>query len=228
MAIIIRPNSSFALDAVIALDAGNIASYPQSGTTWFDTSRTRGDNATLTDVTWSSTNSGIFNYALGSSVARISNKIWDFSLGQTIMMAFQPLESDGARRNPYNQAYGGGGTWTHEPSGNINWYFGSSGVNGGSYIGIGSPFTVVQNEWAIVTSARNTTNAFWYKNGILASSTAHGYPIVNTGVQDILIGDGYTSNFFGNIAFCFVWDRALSNSEVKTYYDRLKTRFGLT
>ena len=228
MAVLIRPNTSFALDAVIALDAGNPGSYPGTGNIWRDTSRTRGDDAVLSGPTWSSSNSGVFNYSVGGSIARITNRNWNFSLGQTIMMAFQPLESDGARRNPYNQAYGGGGTWTHESSGNINFYFGNSGVDGGSYIGFGSAFTVIQNEWAIVATTRNQTNAYWYKNGVRTNGTNHNYSVVNTGTRDILIGNGYTTNFFGNIAFCFVWDRALNDGEISAYYNRLKGRFGLS
>lgn len=229
MAVIIRPNVSFALDATVALDAGVPSSYPGSGNTWYDTSQTRGDNATLYNTSYTTLNGyGILNFNGSSSYAEVLNRNWNFNFGQTIMMAFQPLESDGNRRNPYNQAYGGGGTWTHEPGNNINFYFGNSGVDGGSYIGFGSGFTVVQNEWAIVATTRNQTNAYWYKNGILINGTSHGYTTVNTGTRPILVGRGYAGYYLGNIGFCYVWDRALSDTEVKTYYDRLKSRYGLS
>jgi len=226
MAVLIRPDSSFALDAVIALDA---IGYGGSGV-WYDRSVSPGDNAILTDVTTTNTSEGfqVLAFNGSTSVGTITNNGFDFSTGQTIMMAFQPLESDGARRNPYNQAYGGGGTWTHEPNGDINYYFGNSGVNGGSYIGFNSGFRILENEWAIVAATRNTTNAYWYKNGVLERSTTHNYPIVNTGTLDILIGDGYTTHWQGNIGFCFVWDRELSSTEILTYYDRTKFRFGLS
>lgn len=226
MAVLIRPNPSFAVDAVISLDAINYG----GGGTWIDRSVSPGDNAILTDVTTATTSQGfqVLSFNGTTSVGTIANRNWDFSTGQTIMMALQPLESDGSRRNPYNQAYGGGGTWTHENNGTINYYFGSSGVNGGSYIGFGSSFTILQNEWAIVATTRNTTRAYWYKNGALVTSTNHNYPVVNTGTEPILIGDGYTTHYLGNIGFCFVWNRELSSTEIKTYYDRTKFRFGLS
>jgi len=226
MAVLIRPNSSFALDAIISLDAITYG----GGNIWYDRSVSPGDNAILTDVTTANTSEGyqVLSFNGSTSVATVANNGLDFSTGHTIMMAIQPLESDGNRRNPYNQAYGGGGTWTHENNGTINWYFGNSGINGGSYIGFTSGFTVVQNEWAIVTGTRSTTNAYWYKNGVLTNSTTHNYPVVNTGTFDVLIGDGYTTNYLGNIGFCFVWDRELSSTEILTYYDRTKFRFGLS
>lgn len=228
MAVILRPNSSIALDATLALDAGSVSSYPGSGTTWFDISVNRRNNATLSNVTYTSEHNGslIFN---GSSSAAVVpfNPSWNFNLAQTIMIAHKPLESDGARRNPYNQAYGGAGTWTHEPGGDINFYFGNSGGDGGSYIGFGSGFTVAQNEWSISTTVRNTTQAFWYKNGILRNTVNHGYNPVVTGTNNITIGAGYAGVYQGYINFAAVWNRELNPTEVLTYYNILRVRFGL-
>ena len=225
MAVLIRPYSSFALDAVISLDAITYS----GGNVWIDRSSTQGDNAVLTDVTTSTTaeNFQVLDFNGSTSVGTIANRNWDFNSEQTIMMALRRTVS--ARRNPYNQAYGGAGTWTHETSGTITYFWGNSGVDGGSYQAASSAVINI-NEWAIMTSVRNPTSVVWYKNGVPTSSRSNPYgSSVVSGTRDILIGDGYAGpHWTGNIGFVFVWDRALNPTEVLTYYDRTKFRFGLS
>lgn len=228
MAVILRPNSSIGLDATLTLDAGNVASY-NGGSTWRDISQNRSNNATLSNTTFTSEYGGslIFNGSSSAAVIPYSPS-WNFNLGQTIMIAHRPTENDGARRNPYNQAYGGAGTWTHEPSGEINYFFGNSGVDGGSYIGFGTGFTIAQNEWSISATTRNTTTAYWYKNGVLRGTVNHSYNPVVTGTNNITIGAGYAGVYLGYINFAAVWNRELSPTEILTYYNTLKSRFGLS
>lgn len=224
MAVIIRPYPSFALDAVISLDAINYT----SGDTWIDRSINPGDNAILTDVTTTTTpqNFQVLSFNGSTSVATVANRNWNFNSGHTVMMAIQRTST--FRNNPYNQAYGGGGTWTHETNGTINYFFGTAGSNTNPYVSLTST-SIAQDEWAIMTSTRNPTTVKWYKNGVETNSRSNPYgSSVNTGTEDILIGDGYAGNYAGNIGFCFVWDRELSATEIKTYYDRTKLRFGLS
>lgn len=224
MAVVIRPNASFALDAVIALDAINYT----SGNLWIDRSVTPGDNAVLTDVTTTTTpqNFQVLSFNGSTSVATVANRAWDFSSGQTIMMAIQRTRT--FRNNPYNQAYGGGGTWTHETNGTINYFWGTNGGNSNPYTSLSSA-AIAQDEWAIMATTRNVTSVIWYKNGVATGTRSNPYgATVNSGPNDILIGDGYAGNYEGNIGFCFVWNRELSATEIKTYYDRTKVRFGLS
>jgi len=224
MAVLIRPNSSFALDAVISLDALTYG----GGNIWYDRSVSPGDNAVLTDVTTSTTpqNFQVLNFNGSTSVATVANRAWDFNSEQTIMMAIQRTST--FRNNPYNQAYAGGGTWTHETSGQINYFWGTAGANTSPYQSLSSA-TVAQDEWAIMTSTRNPSTVIWYKNGVETNRRSNPYgSSVVSGTQDILIGDGYAGNYAGNIGFCFVWDRELSSTEILTYYDRTKFRFGLS
>jgi len=224
MAVVIRPYPSFALDAIISLDAINYTSGP----IWIDRSINPGDNAILTDVTTTTTpqNFQVLAFDGSTSVATVANRNWNFDSEQTIMMAIQ--RSNNSRRNPYNQAYGGGGTWTHETNNTINYYFGTTGLNQSPFSNLTSGFTVVPDEWAIVATTRSLNTIRWYKNGNFTNSRANPYGALTTGTQDILIGDGYAGNYPGNIGFCFVWDRELSATEIKTYYDRTKLRFGLS
>jgi hypothetical protein len=139
--------------------------------------------------------------------------------------------ANGARRNPYNQAYGGSGTITHEPNGTFNYYFGTSGFDGGTYAAIGSTFTVVADETAFICVTRDqaTNVTKWYKNSVLgATSTAAGYTTTNNGSRPITIGIGYTGvRFIGNIYNVAVYNRALTADEVAQNFNALRGRYGL-
>ena len=151
----------------------------------------------------------------------------DFSQAQTVEIWLQPLENDATRRNPYNQAYGGYGSWTHEPSGNINYYYGDAGSNNTPYVGHTSGFTVVQNEIAHVVSTRNTTASYWYKNGVLDSTFSHGYGTLTTDTNPILIGTGYSASYIGNIFSVKLYNRALSAAEVQQNFEATRGRYGI-
>ena len=151
----------------------------------------------------------------------------DFSLAQTIEIWLKPEENDGVRRNPYNQAYGGYGTWTHEPSGVINYYYGDAGANASPYIGHTSGFSVAQNEIACVCTTRDTSTSWWYKNGIRYNSFAHSYGNLTTDSNNILIGTGYAGSYLGKIYAVKLYNRALSAEEVQQNFSALRGRFGI-
>jgi hypothetical protein len=155
----------------------------------------------------------------------------NFSLGQTVCMILKPTTgSESARRNPYNQAYGGPGTMTHEINRTINYYFGTNGGNANPYVGRNSTFTVNTNELAFISVSRNQSLNIckWYKNGdLISTQDAGGYTTTANGTNAILIGQGYTSNFLGNIYGLYVYNRGLSDNEIKQNFNALRGRYGL-
>lgn len=151
----------------------------------------------------------------------------DFPNEQTIEIWLRPKEGDGARRNPYNQAYGGYGTWTHEPSGQINYYYGDGAGNLQPYVGHTSTFTVAQNELACVCTTRNTSQSIWFKNGVQYNSLNHSYGSLATHTTDITIGSGYAGAYIGDILSVKLWNRALTPAEVKASFESSRKRFGL-
>jgi hypothetical protein len=211
---------------VLCLDAANPKSYPGSGNTWFDLSGT-GNNGSITGTP---IGNGTTNFTGTNSFVTIpfNANSFTFDFEQTVMIVLRPTENDASRRNPYNQAYSGGGTWTHEPNGTISSYFGTTGNNGSTWQALSSA-VVVQNEWAVMTSTRNTTANFvrWYKNGVLTSSVASNYTQGLTGTQNILIGAGYVSSYIGNIDYVAVYNRALSTQEVQQNFNAIRGRYGL-
>jgi hypothetical protein len=175
---------------------------------------------TVNSLTYSTDGKFIFNGSNSLTIPSI-----DFQTEQTIEIWLKPTESDSARRNPYNQAYGGYGTWTHEPSGNINYYYGDAGANNSPYISHTSSFTVIENEIACVCTTRTTTESRWYKNGVFYNSYAHSYQDLLQHTTNITIGSGYAGSYVGEILAVKLYNRALSAEEVKQNFDAVKSKY---
>jgi hypothetical protein len=181
------------------------------------------NTVTASSLTYASDGTFSFN----GSGNNISIPSVDFSSAQTIEIWLKPEENDGVRRNPYNQAYGGYGTWTHEPSGVINYYYGDAGANNSPYIGHTSNFSVAQNEIACVCTTRDTSTSWWYKNGVQYNSYSHGFGSLTTDNSSILIGTGYAGSYLGKIYAVKLYNRALSATEVQQNFNAMRGRFGI-
>lgn len=168
-------------------------------------------------------NNDIINFSYSSS--------FDFSKEQTLCILMKPATgADNDRRNPYNQAYGGSGTITHEINGTFSYYFGTNGGNGQPYVGRGSTFTVEPNETAFiaVTRNQNTNTVKWYKNNTdTYTLDAGGYASTNNGSSPISIGQGYVKPTIGDIYRILVYNRELSESEILSNFNALRTRVGI-
>lgn len=228
---------------VLALDAANTKSYPGTGTTWKDL--TRGNDGTLTNQisspsifpTFDSANHGSLDFSGATpdrpNVSIANHSDFDFSLEQTIFMVLKPEESDGNRRNPYNQAYGGFGTITHEIAGGFNYYHGTNGGNAQPYQGTGTSFTLAENEIASITVTRNENHVKWYKNGIFsnqANNNHHpaGSDNPSTAInRPISIGNGYTNPWLGKIYLVYLYNRALTADEVLQNHKATNHRYGI-
>lgn len=207
---------------VVKFDANDSASYSGSGSTWVDTVSNK--NATLTSTSFSKP---AMTFNGSTSSASFSTAGLNFSVGQTIMIVLKPTENTADRRNPYNHEYAGYGTITHEPDGTFSYYHGTGGGNTSPYQGSGSAFTVAQNETAVVTLTRGTTNVKWYKNGVLFYTTANSYPTAVTSVTTATIGSGYAGpSYGGDIDLVMLYTRQLSDAEVTQNYLALKGRYG--
>jgi hypothetical protein len=135
-----------------------------------------------------------------------------FSSEQTIMMTLNHNYTSG-RRNPWNQAYGGYGTWTHEQGENISWYFGDAGANASPYLGHGSPSTP-RNQWNILASARSTSTYQWFLNGYSSALQSNPYADLANDGNEILIGNGYAGFWQGNMGPVLAYNRCLTEDEI--------------
>lgn len=208
---------------VIYLDAGNIKSYPGGGTTWYDLSGSNnhcvwGSTPTYTNPYF--TFNGTSNYG---TITNSSSLV--FSNSQTLIMVLRHTYTSG-RRNPWNQAYAGYGTWTHEQGENISQYFGDGGGDNSPYIGVGSPATP-RSVWNIMCATRDINQFKWYIDGTLSSTTANPYNTLTYTAANITIGNGYAGYWQGDMAMVLAYTRTLSDSEVLDNFVALRRRFSL-
>jgi hypothetical protein len=147
-----------------------------------------------------------------------------FKTGQTVGILMYHTFTSG-RRNPWNQAYGGYGTWTHEGGANMNYYYGGHGANAQPYSAINSG-TTSRSTWNYMVVSRSPSTVKWYKNGVEQSSSTTTYtPMGNTTTGNITIGQGYAGWWTGNIVCVHVYTRGLTATEVLNNYNVIKGRF---
>lgn len=208
---------------VLSLDAANPKSYPGTGNTWFDVSG-KGNHCVFTNLP--TYDNGAFTFNGTSNEGTITNNTTlDFSQEQTIVMVLKHSFTTG-RRNPWNQAYGGYGTWTHESGNNIGYYYGDSGTNSTPYTAWGSQ-TTTRNVWNIMCSVRNVTNIVWYMNASQSTFQTNSYGDLVPTSANITIGRGYAGFWEGQMALVYAYTKALTAQEVRQLFNALRSRFGI-
>jgi hypothetical protein len=212
---------------VVHLDAGDNNSYSGSGSTWTDISGFNNNCVFVNTPTHTSSSPGYFTFNPASPHYGVisNNESLNFAYGQTLIIVMRHTYTSG-RRNPYDQAYGGWGTWTHEQGNNINNYIGKVGQNGNPYIGINSNETP-RSVWNMMVTSRGPLNHTWYRNGIITRVTQHEYGILDYTWPDIRIGTGYAGSWEGDMSLVMLYNRELSQSEVTKIYQDISTRYGI-
>ena len=203
-------------------DPANSKSYPGSGSTIFDLSG-NGNNGVLGGAP-TFTNGYMTYDGTDDQITVTSNQTsLNFTSEQTIIIWMYHTFTDG-RRNPYDQAYGGYGTWTHEAGSNINYYYGTAGSNTTPYTQRNSG-TTNRSEWQMMAITRNTTTINWFRNGTLANANGNAYGDTGTTTADIRFGNGYAGRWVGDMGPMMLYNRAISENEMKQIYDAFRGRF---
>lgn len=195
--------------------------------TWFDLSGKRNHCKFASSIipTWNS--AGYFTFNGSSHYGTIAyNSSLNFSGGQSILIVMNHNISS-LRPNPWNQAYGGSGTWTHEAGADMNYYYGNTGTNATPYTNLNSGSTPT-NTWYGMCSTRDSSNIYWYQNATQKSTAANAYGNLAQDTNNIQIGLGDTGNYWGgNIALIAAYDRALTQAEITQNFNAYRRRFGL-
>jgi hypothetical protein len=131
----------------------------------------------------------------------------------------------GMRRNPYNKAWGGTGTFTLEVDGTLNYFYGITGGDTGtinvSYAAYNPTQLLLLNEWVHVILVRNldSMKVSCFVRGILSSESTALFAEAVAGSGNASFGSGYENNFEGLLDDIRIYDRALSAVEVKALYE---------
>lgn len=182
---------------------------------------------TADSLTYASNNTFSLNGTSDGLTVTYNSSAFNFNDEQTIIQWMYNNAGSALRRNPYNQAYGGGGTITHEAGYGFNYYCGTAGTDALPYTGFGSSMSVVPGETAMICLTRNASTVSWYKNGVFSNSSANPYGTIVTGTNNITIGKGYTGYFAGNIYITQLYNKCLTAQEVLQNFTVMRGRFGI-
>jgi hypothetical protein len=228
---------------VLYLDAANTKSYPGTGTTWTDVSRSR-FNGTLTNgPTFNSGNcgnivfDGVDDYIGGSGIDNISLLLGGSSAVSISMWVKRSALSAGTGRTFLGFSNSSG---VHKLLINFNAtnsisVFGRSANETGQGIVTTNTFTSLTDWYNIVGILIYGTNTILcYVNSILQPATgtisfSQSTLALGTVVGSNRIGSEILSStlFPGNIAQTLIYNRSLTTTEILQNYNATKTRFGL-
>ena len=210
------------------LDAGNVKSYPGSGTAWKDLSINK-NNASGTAANISSTGA-----IAGASWTTSSTSILNTDFHSIFFML--KINSSGTYPQGYTGAYqkmfsynAGGGdrspsVWLYPSERKLHWRYdpGNTGADFSSD-SIGTPFAL--NTWYYVGVTKNGSSALSYVNGVNVGSSTVANP-KTAGNTAVIVNEGYT-NPLNNINCVMVYDRVLSATEISDNFNALRSRFAI-
>jgi hypothetical protein len=216
---------------VLYLDAGNVKSYPTTGTTWTDLVGV--NNGTLT-------NGPTFNPSNGGSIVfdgvddRVTlNNNFSGSIGNTVtveaLIWLNVTQNTKIFTSNYTQivAPTGFGLGISDSNNNVvKWFTGNLGTTNTIF----STTTLLNQQYYHVVGTYDGITKKIYINGILETEASVSSGINNTST---LASIGYVQNldaqyFNGRISLTRVYNRALSLVEVLQNYNAAKQRFNLT
>lgn len=218
---------------VLDLNTNSAVSYPGSGASWFDTSRSKlvmsgnasyissGVNGIAAGVTWSSATTDILNTDTHSIFFMIkfnsnvtypngTSGSWDKIFG---------YNAGGSDRSP--------GIWRFPSNRYIHWRYdpGNSGCDFGpdNIGGPGTEFTA--NTWYYVGVTKNGATATSYVNGTNLGTQTVSNP-KTAGTSPIYLTDSFTSGLV-NLNNLLVYNAVLTNSQVSQNFEAIRGLYGI-
>lgn len=221
---------------VLELDAGNIKSYPTTGTTWFDKSG-NANNGTLTNGP--TFNTGSLGSIVFDGVDDYVNDIGNVSTFSFIQNTGIFTISTWTKPAVLNKThYFLGNTPTSIEKGFYHGFNSSNGLifdimrgNNSAVLNFTAASFISTTDWVNITMVGNGSTVTVYKNGS-SFQTSTGMSNFPTGDSTRVLNVGRIANyssetFQGNIAITQLYNRALSASEVQQNFNATRARFGI-
>lgn len=217
---------------VLYLDAGNRASYPGSGNTWYDLSGNNNHGTLTNGPTFNSNNNGsiVFDgtddYVINASCKNLPQ---GSSARTTQMWVYFNSNTNNILQLGLEGANSSGSVYILEYLQLAQVFLFTDGANGANNIAISGGELPGTGAWVNYTFLHSYPNWNYYLNGNLTKSGTFGVEF-NTEGQKYVIGrrfDTTQPQFSGRMSTLSIYNRALSASEILQNYNVLKSRFGL-
>lgn len=226
------PTGIITSNLVLNYDAGNILSYPGTGTVWKNMAAPTTNNGVLTNgPTYSTANGGsiVFDGTndyvsggtgnMGLDLSDKSFQCWIKTNGQA---HFGIIDKD---FDTSPGVYGGWGFWM-TAAGKL-WWWNHSNLD----LIDNGPLSVADATWTNVAVTYNSTtkSAKFYYNGVLSSTQTNASIVeISSGTQPLNIGciRNATGAFFkGNMSLLLAYNKVLTASEILNNYNASKFRY---
>jgi len=214
---------------VLSLDAGNVASYPGSGTTWTDTVQSK----TFTlygSPTYNSANGGYLTFDPASSQYAESSTSLTSSLGSYTIEAWHYYTGGNTGGNPciVTEVFPGS-------TSKINYSLGfnttTTGVQSGFYDGTwrSTPAQILTtNTWNhIVGTYDGTTVKLYVNNSLAQSSAVTAIPVSSQGGIRLMRRWDSGDYWKGNLAIVRMYTGSLDSTQIAQNFNAQRSRFGL-
>jgi hypothetical protein len=212
----------------LCLDAGNLKSYPTTGTTWTDLSK-NGNNGTLVNMGstgFSSSNVGVIVFDRVNDYVTVSSSSLNYGTGDFTWDVWVNLSSSASTNNYILDHGSNGGTLAFLPSNTAFVYYNVT-------IGVSSPLYTLGfgggslNTWYNLIVTRISGTTYLYKDGlsIRQASDTHNYPSQNLtlGMYGALSGNFYLGGMISSVKL--YKGKGFTSSEVLQNYNATKWRF---
>ena len=215
---------------VLALDAASERSYPGTGTTWTDLTGNQ-NNASLTNVVWSSDYNGIMQFEDTADHASLStgfgtgttNVTWSFWIKITSWGNYHYL----ADNSPGSDGFG---IRTRSDVGKEFESFAYYDNSGSARVQTRNDELSTDTWYNYVVQFTSGSNGIIsYLNGGNKLETSGSIGSIDYSTSITAIGSEYGggSDLINDMAIIHYYDRVITEAEVKQNYNAIKSRFGL-
>jgi hypothetical protein len=212
----------------LMLDAGNIVSYPTTGTTWVDLTNNKNNASAPNGITYNTSVGGNL-YFDGTDEFFNINPTTNIRLNGNYSTVSMWCYIRSVGPNGYAELYS---VWGGNRTG-IKWQTDLIGMDAnGDFYNVNVPMTNAYNQWMNITCVIDRVNSVFkvYKNGVfVGSDTFTSYSATSTNVS--IGGTTLTGNagdvIKGSISNVMVYNVELDLTQISNNFNAQKNRYGL-
>jgi hypothetical protein len=215
------------ISPVLYLDAGNLSSYPGTGTVWTDLIGGKTFNLINGPVYLSFVNGGTMRFNAGfSQYAECSTSLPDLNTWSVGVWHNYNGTNTGGNPCILTEIYPGS-------SGQINYSLGDNdgGFSSGFFDGgwrVTYCYTLTPHNWYFIVGTYDGTTVKLYVNNTLVDSTSYtGTPISSQGGIRLMRRWDLPEYWGGFLSIVGIYDKALNTSQIESIWNLNKARFGL-